>query len=609
MPSLFGIIEKSHFSESFTQLERMRQRMIHETSYISGKFSNEHLLLNAGWTCLPHSFSDCMPIFNEKKSIVMIFTGENFADQELFDRLKSKNHRFDSTNASYLVHMYEEQGVEFLKKLNGCFSGVIVDSGTNKIILFNDRFGMQRIYYYEGKDAFYFSSEAKALLSILPELRTLDIKGLGEFLACGCVLENRTLYRHINLLPPASAWTFTNGNTIEKKRYFHPSEWENQTWLEKEFFYDKLKETFSRILPRYFHRNRPIGFSLTGGLDTRMLLANTELAEQKYPCYTFAGMYRDCYDVKIARKIASVINQPHHTIVVDDTFLNDFPAYAEKTIYITDGYLDVTGASEVYVNKIASELAPIRMTGNFGSEVLRDIQWLKAMPANQKSFTADFIEHINLASSTLFDIRNTFTHPLSFTLFADTPWLSNIRLISEQSQLTVRTPFLDNDLVSLMYRSLPDVRKNKELSLRLISDGNRTLASIPTDRGVGGSLIFPLSSLRHIYSEFLFKAEYAYNYGMPQWLAQIDYIFKFMHFEKMFLGRHKFNHYRLWYRDELADYVKTILLDERTLKRPYLDAQKVEHVVHSHTKGCRNYTTEISQLITLELIQRKLIEA
>ncbi|MDO9349669.1 MAG: hypothetical protein Q7U55_00325, partial [Deltaproteobacteria bacterium] len=84
-----------------------------------------------------------------------------------------------------------------------------------------------------------------------------------------------------------------------KNFYFKPDIWENQPWLEKEFFYKILKDTFAKVLPRYFRTNQKIGISLTGGLDTRIIMANMEMAAGKYPCYTFGGMYRDCYDVKI----------------------------------------------------------------------------------------------------------------------------------------------------------------------------------------------------------------------------------------------------------------------------------------------------------------------
>lgn len=608
MPGIVGIISKISSEKNKKGINDMIHIMRHESFYASDTLCNEQLGVYAGWVCHKDSFCDCMPIWNEKKNMALIYFGENFTDIEFINQLKSKNHKFERDNASYLIHMYEEKGSDFLQELNGWFSGLLLDLQANKVILFNDRYGMQKIFYHESKDAFYFASEAKALLKILPELCTLDMKSLGELVSCGCVLENRTLFKNVFLLPVASAWSFQSGSSVKKEFYFNIDIWEQQPWLEKEFFYNKLRETFVRILPRYFRTNQQIGISLTGGLDTRMFLANQDLAADKYPCYTFNGMYRDCYDVTVARKVAAVMNQKHYTITVDNNFLSNFPTYAEKTVFITDGYLSVSESSELFLNKVARNIAPIRMTGNFGSELLRDIRWLKVNKLNDHIFHNDFKVYIQDSIKTLARLNQAIANPLTFTLFAETPWLGNNRLVSEQSQITLRTPYLDNDLVSLMYRAPMGARNTKELSLRLILDGNPALAEIPTDRGYGGKLRFPISTLAHLYYQFTVKGEYAYNYGMPQWLARFDYYCKFMHFERLFLGRNKFNHFRLWYRDELADYVKAILLDDKTLKRPYLNRKVVEAIVEGHTKGSRNYTTEITQLLTVELIQRHLIE-
>ena len=59
----------------------------------------------------------------------------------------------------------------------------------------------------------------------------------------------------------------------QKRRYFAPEEWENQDRLEPEVFYREIREVFSRNLPRYFEGREPVGMSLTGGLDTRMIMA------------------------------------------------------------------------------------------------------------------------------------------------------------------------------------------------------------------------------------------------------------------------------------------------------------------------------------------------
>jgi asparagine synthase (glutamine-hydrolysing) len=108
--------------------------------------------------------------------------------------------------------------------------------------------------------------------------------------------------------------------------------------------------------------------------------------------------------------------------------------------------------------------------------------------------------------------------------------------------------------------------------------------------------------------EFSFKAEYAYDYGMPQWLARVDHSFAPLHFERLFLGRHKFCHFRVWYRDSLSQYVRDILLDSRTISRPYIERKTLETMVSHHVKGDRNYTTEITRLLTLELQHRLFLD-
>jgi asparagine synthase (glutamine-hydrolysing) len=137
----------------------------------------------------------------------------------------------------------------------------------------------------------------------------------------------------------------------------------------------------------------------------------------------------------------------------------------------------------------------------------------------------------------------------------------------------------------------------------LIADGDRELSRIPTDRGVGGKRA-PLWAASRALLEFQFKAEYAYDMGMPQWVARIDHALSPLHLEHLFLGRHKVFHFRIWYRDVLAGYVREMLLDPRSLSRPYIEPKGLETVVEGHLKGNRNFTTELHKLLALELIHR-----
>ena len=168
----------------------------------------------------------------------------------------------------------------------------------------------------------------------------------------------------------------------------------------------------------------------------------------------------------------------------------------------------------------------------------------------------------------------------------------------------VRTPYLDNELVRTIYQSPGPVAVNEEGRIRLIREGNLALAQLRTDRGLGDQK----NPALHALLEFLFKAEYAYDYGMPQWIAQADHLLSPLRLERIWLGRHKLYHFRLWFRDRLRDYVREMLLSPRSLARPYLERKRVERIVGAHLRGNRNYTTEIHRLISLELLHRLFID-
>jgi asparagine synthase (glutamine-hydrolysing) len=606
MSGIAGIITRNSKQENNTILRTMINSMIHESFYTSGTYVNQEIGIYAGWVCHRNSFADCMPILNEQKNIVLIFSGEDFADKDLFTQLNEHGHMFDSSNASYLVHMYEEDEEGFLKQLNGWFSGILIDLRKSSIVLFNDRFGMQRVFYHENKDSFYFSSEAKSLLRICPEARKIDMKSMGEFFSCNSVLGDRTLFKNISLLPSASQWTFYNGNVVTKDHYFRPAEWENQPLLKKEAFYAELRETFKKVLPRYFRSQQKIGMSLTGGLDSRMILAYIDIAPGALPFYTFGGMYRDCLDVKVARRIAQFCDQPHSVLQLGKEYLADFPANAERTVYISDGCLDVCGSHNIYLNRLAREIAPVRITGTFGSEILRNASGFKSFPPDNQIFHPSFKPYLAEAIHTLQAHKNA--HQLSISLFKEAPWLKLNALFLEQTQLTYRAPFMDNDLVRLAYRAPQHVLNTKELSLRLIQDGNQSLLNIRSDMGFGGTKDNVIALGIQLFYSTVFRAEWYYNTATPHWMVKLEKTLAPLHLEGLILGRNKIEHHRKWFQNELSDYLQDVLLDRRAVNRPFLNEKSLTEIVNGHVRGEKNYLNEINKILTVELTYRLLIE-
>lgn len=607
MPGITGIISKNVLGNENNTLDIMLNSMLYEPFYNYTEHIQHELGIYVAGVSIKESFSDCMPMYNEKKDIVMFLSGECFTDKDVIYALKSRGHDFNADNASYLIHLYEEQGESFLINLNGWFSGIIVDTRYPKTIIFNDRYGIQRIYYHENENAFFFSSEAKALLTALPQLRRINEQSIGEYFALDCTIKDKTFFSNIFLLPACSEWTFRNGN-IEKKRYFDPSNLEQKPTLKKHDLFEKLNNTFNKILPRYFSGNS-IGLALTGGLDTRMILASLNPDPGTMPCFTYGSMYRDSIDVSIARKIANECEQAFQVIRIDKKYLSDYAAQTERAVFITDGLADVCMADEVCLSNIARQIAPIKMTGKFGSQVMRRVSLLKFRDPDKQMISHEFKKYVSLAKETYSELSKR--HSLSFFLFNEIPWYFSRFTTAEYSQLMVRSPYLDNDFISVLYEAPKGLLSDPEFQLYFIANNSPRLRKYITDRGLGGDSAAVYLKLKY---RFLTKIDTLMNaeilpYNLHNWTARVDYLLKPFGLSKRLIGFDKFRHYRLWFREELSEYMRQILLDKKTFDRPYWNAGYIRKIVNDHIKGRNNNLHEIKKIMTVELIHRVLTES
>jgi asparagine synthase (glutamine-hydrolysing) len=596
MPGITGIISADPARACEHTVRSMVAVMQHEPFYRSGTTQHADAGVAAGWAVHPHSFADSNPIWNETRDVCLVFSGEVFAD-----------------SGGDLLNAYMAAGPSFIDELNGTYCGLLIDLRRNTAILFNDRYGLGRVYFHEGADAVYFASEAKSLLRVLPATRQLDSVALAEFAACGCALEGRTLFAGVSLLPPASRWTFFGGRLVKKETYFDVKTWEALPALSEADYYEQLRSTFPQAVKKQFGRagtgGQSVGMSLTGGLDGRMIMACSGQDAGALPCYTFGGSYRDCSDVSLARQMARDCEQTHQVITVDEPFLRQFASLAEKAVYVSDGAMDVTGAVELFANAQARQIAPVRMTGNYGSEILRHNMAFKAQPLDAQLFNADFLRLGDAAGATYTHATHaTRGRRLSAITMKQVPWFHHARLSLEQSQLTMRSPYLDNDVVRLAYQSPLGQAYSKAPALRFVADAKPSLSKIPTDRGLLHRPTPALTQLNHYFQEFTFKAEYAYDYGMPQWLAPVDKALKAWRPERLFLGRHKFYHFRVWYRDRLSAYLKEVLLDPKANERAHLLPGSLKRLLNEHLSGVRNHTSALHQALSIELMYRQLIE-
>ena len=602
MPGIVGIISHRPPEGCETLVRSMVASMKHEGFYVSGTYSAPSIGVYAGWVAHENSFAADQVFFNEQHDIALVLSGECLVDREVHSTLKRKGHGLEKTN-NWLVHLYEEEGERCFEKLNGLFSGLLIDKRQERAFLFNDRYSSERIYWHQTENATYFASEAKALLRVLPELRAFDEEGVTQFLGYGCTLEGRTLFQGIQLLPGASLWSFEGGKIHKRRTYFSPEIWESQPLLSPEAFEARFQETFKRILPRYFESDSGIGISLTGGLDTRMIMACLPDAGKKPLCYTFSGETGETFDDRLAARVAKACGLEHRLLRIGADFFSDFASHVDRTVYVTDGCFGLTGAHEIYLNRRARQLAPVRLTGNYGSEILRGVSTFGQVGLSPALFNPQFTHTLN--SALHWGIKGS-KHPITFAAFHEVPRNLFGGLAASRSQVNFRTPYLDNELVALAYQ-VPEKLRGSPLSAWGVVQANSPgLSKIPTDKGQLPNNPGPAVLFRRFFSEATFKLDYLNNEGWPDWLSPLDSIFTRVTSSLRIVGLHKYLHYRRWFRRELAGYINDAITDARIQEMPFWNPTFLKLLANNHVHGRSNYVGEINAVLTLDAIARLL---
>jgi asparagine synthase (glutamine-hydrolysing) len=605
MPGIAGIVGPRSPDECQRLVQTMVASMMHERTYSSGTHLAPNIGVYGGWIAHRGSFADRQCGYTSPDGSVLLFSGECHPPIEQEAPAIRSNEQAELDGIRPLLHHYDAEGPSFVAGLNGLFSGLLIEPKRRRALLFNDRFGSERIYYFEKEGTTYFATEAKALLSILPELRVLDDQGVAQFLNYGSTIDGRTMFRAVRLLPGGSLWQFEGGPAWSKRRYFLPESWESLPSLSQEAFEAQFVNTFRKVLPPYFATESSIGISITGGLDTRMIMACFSPGGIKPVCYTFGGLTGETLDARLGARVARSCGLEHHILRIGADFISNFGDYVDRTVLVTDGCAGAVSAHEIYFTRLAAQLAPIRLTGNFGSEILRSMSTFEPTGLADSLVDPGFRGLLDTIGKEMADRQ---IHPVTHAAFCEIPWHLFGTLAAGRSQLVFRTPYLDNEIVKLAYQAPASSRESSIAALKLINDSNRDLGAIPTDRGLLCDGRGPLYSMRRLFAAATFKLDYLDKEGLPHWLSPFDPLLKGLSSSGL-LGLHKFLPYRGWFRHELAGYVREVLSDPVTQRSRFWNSRFLATIVADHIAGRRNYVREINAVLTLEAVDRLLIRA
>lgn len=259
------------------------------------------------------------PIYNEDKTIVVVFNGEIYNFQKLRAELASQGHRFyTKTDTEALVHLYEESGEEFLKKLNGMFALALWDTKRRKLILARDRLGEKPLHYIVLGQTIIFGSEIKAILEHPLIKREIDFFALAKYLLYEFVPAPQTIFKNIYKLEPGEYAVYEN-NSLRKSKYWEVSFSPLPIGkLSEREIIETLEAEMERAVKERLVADVPLGVWLSGGIDSTTIAYFAQKNSSR-PIKTFSiGFGEPSFDeTKYAREAASFLGTEHYERIIE----------------------------------------------------------------------------------------------------------------------------------------------------------------------------------------------------------------------------------------------------------------------------------------------------
>jgi len=216
------------------------------------------------------------PMCNEDSTLWITFNGEIFNYLELREELLSKGHRFATrSDTEVILHLYEEEGEDCVRHLNGQWAFAIWDNQRHRLFLSRDRLGVRPLFYTRAKNTFIFGSEIKAIFANPGVNREIDLKGLDEVFTYWCTIPPTTLFRNIHELPPGHSMTVDAGG-IAVRQYWD-CQFERISGVvdpsQEQARADELLELLIDATQIRLRSDVPVGAYLSGGLDSTFTAA------------------------------------------------------------------------------------------------------------------------------------------------------------------------------------------------------------------------------------------------------------------------------------------------------------------------------------------------
>lgn len=371
-------------------LEKMLETIRHRGPDDEGIFISDNTALGMRRLSIIDRQSGNQPIYNEDKSICIVFNGEIYNFKSLKEYLSAKGHSFYTrSDTEVIIHLYEEFGDDFVSHLEGMFAVAIWDMRNCKLILARDRLGEKPLYYSYRNNTIVFASEIKALLSCNTINTGLNEDILGIYLMYRFIPGDQTMFKNIFKLLPGHLLTFQN-NEIKIRQYWDVS-FENCLDKQNEQYYsEKIKEIFRESMSKRMDGEVNLGIFVSGGLDSTILLDQaSDLFDKNIKTFSIAfekpsqNISNEEYnELNYAKMVSNYYGTQHEEFVINHAdIVNDI----ENIIWHMDEPpSDPTSLPLYYISKYARKHVGIVLSGEGADELFAGYKIYKEPEAINK---------------------------------------------------------------------------------------------------------------------------------------------------------------------------------------------------------------------------------
>ena len=274
------------------------------------------------------------PMFSADGNYVMIFNGEIYNHMEVRNKIASKYPFRSTSDSETLLYGFIEYGKDILNQLNGIFAFAIYNIQTQKLFIARDQMGIKPLYYYQKNNEFLFGSEIKSFLTVPGFDKTLDYSALVNYLHFLYSPDVKTPFKYVKKLRPGHyiELDVRQPQNFKTTKFYEIPFTGKITPQSEEEAIEALDKHLTNAVERQLLSDVPVGFFLSGGLDSSALVAMTRKLrpDQKIRCYTIDAQAQDRSgnddekDLPYAIKVAKHLNVDLEIVKADVDILRDF---------------------------------------------------------------------------------------------------------------------------------------------------------------------------------------------------------------------------------------------------------------------------------------------